>query len=69
VENIPESSQDAIFVTKLDALAITIEQTDVLDEIIVGPYPLSKDFSQLLEHLWKYVFDGVLTHPHAELGE
>jgi len=60
VANIPDSRQDALFVTKLDALAITIEQTEVPDEINMGPYPLSKDFSQLLEYLWKYVSDDVL---------
>jgi len=60
VEIVPDSSQDAIFVTKLRALAITIEQTEVLDEINIGPYQLSKDFSLLLEHLWKCVSNGVL---------
>lgn len=55
VANKLDSNQDAIFVAKLHALAITIEQTEVPNEINIGPYPLSKDFSQLLEHLWKYV--------------
>lgn len=57
--SIPDSSQDPIFVTKLDELAITIQRTEVVEEINMGPYPLSKDFSQLLEHLWKYVSDGI----------
>jgi hypothetical protein len=67
VANILDSSQDTIFVTKLDALAITIEQTEVTNEINMGPYPLSKDFSQLLEHLWKYVSGGIF-FPHPTLS-
>lgn len=59
VENILDSSQDTIFMAKLDALAITIEQTEVPNGVNIGPYPLSKDFSLLLEHLWKYVSDGI----------
>jgi hypothetical protein len=67
VANILDSSQDTIFVTKLGALAITIEQTD---EVNMGPYPLSKELSQLLEHLWKYVSGGIFfPHPDAEPGE
>jgi hypothetical protein len=70
VANKIHSSQDAIFLAKLDALAITIEQTEVPNEINIGPYPLSKDFSQLLEHLWKYVSDGILLpHLDAKPGE
>ncbi len=70
VENIPDSSQDTIFMAKLDALAITIVQTEVPNEVNIGPYPLSKDFSQLLEHLWKYVSDGILpSHRALRRGE
>lgn len=67
--DIPDSSQDAIFVAKLRALAITIEQTEVPDEMNIGPYRFSKDFSLLLERLWKCVSNGVLlAHLEAEKG-
>jgi hypothetical protein len=70
VENIPDSGQDALFLTKLGALAITIEQTEVPDEINVGPYSLSKSFSQLLEQLWRYVCDEIPpAHPDTKLGQ
>ena len=59
VENMLDSSQDTIFMAKLDALAITIEQTEVPNGVNIGPYPLSKDFSQLLEQIWKYVSDRI----------
>jgi len=70
VANKLDCSENAIFAAKLDALAITIEQTEVANEIQIGPYPLSKDFSQLLEDLWKYVSGGILLpHLDAKLGE
>ena len=59
VENMLDSGQDTIFMAKLDALAITIEQTEVPNGVNIGPYPLSKDFSQLLEQIWKYVSDCI----------
>jgi len=70
VANILDSSQDANFVMKLDALAVTIEQTEVPDGVNIGPYPLSKDLSLHLEHLWGYVSDGILLpHPDPKPGE